>query len=1486
MAVFVDNPCKVDLDTLVENVVWSTCDPIAAFATSRLDDNDKEKFQVLFVNNEGGLILNSVITHTAAARVMEWQPNGRVLAIGWSDGMVSCWNVDGKTRPTSTFSGSSQHNSAITVLKWNPAGKRLITGDKSGTVNVWVVDNRGTLTPSRQYRKRSHVTAAVFCVIPPKLDSQRKIDLKKTYSPAFFFGTDRGGVVYADDLGHCTEVQHLSSSIDKMLFFEEQSRLVIITRSLLLTQYHVAEDGRVTRVSQVKLGVSKDVADGGIRSCVWAGPGLLAAATGEKMVRLLDLSSDESYNLSLSMVGDAVDRSDRVMVVAFSPMDRYLAVGTRMGMIIIWKYNSILKTSKEGSGSGIAQGDWELHYKTSLNSPVRNILWSHGQGTLMAVTDSGAIILSEAVMQQGMCGRLSVVQVSTMHVSVHLDLDDAWIENTRILVRGMSVADSSFVTWDGKNALVCTVNLQSHRSTILEPFSCTSNAIVIADSKHISEDALFISENSMVKVTNYGGVQKGSITFSEAEGRPEHLHICGKFLYVVTANFYVKVFDVNKPTMPKLLGSAGRFTDPATGSVKSSKLSIRSIRGNATGSRVAIMTSHVEGSLKVQHPDSRLHIFDRIKGSVNVYDFTHQSRYPARANWDNFDDRLIVVEAVRMQSAGTNSAPGGSGASPKAQTDGAETKADAADKPKATIEGENLHEVVLLFASTEHGILLQDSFPRDSSHGDLLGIAVPNIYFRNAVPSMSAGDGTPTGNRHTVKILAKVMRDFVGVNQIDDATKYALLEFSFNLTLGKLDEAYRAVKAIDSPFIWENMAQMCVKTKRLDVAEVCLGNMGHARGAAALRESMKENSPDVSVGILAIQLGLLDDAARLFREAGRFDLLNTLYQAAGQWEKAISLAKAHDRLHLKTTHYHYAKFLESIGDVPEAIYHFEQSETFRTEIPRMLYSLGQVEELEDYVHHSNDSALLKWWAAYLESKERYDKARKYYLKSGDYLSLVRILCFQGDFQKAADIVQDTKDNAATYHFARQLESQGQLQEAISYYAASGCYNHAIRLAKAYGMDTELMTFAIKSTPSLMLDCATHFEQKGDLEKAVQLYHKGGDYLHALDICFRVGQSGDAVGVTRQQRSAIFDMVNIIAQDLGADTSPQILARCAEFLVMHRQFEKAVELYIMARRYPQAIEMCMQQKVNITEEMAQLLTPPSDGFDSNERKEILANLGRALKKQGSFTLASKKYTQAGDRIRAIKCLLRGGDTKAVIQFASISRNAEIYKLAANYLQQMDWRDGEIMKAIITFYSKAKAYEQLAGFYDSCAQVEIDEYRDYEKAYRALKESMKYLREAKGRHIEEMVSTLESRLSLIERFVTARKCAKKDPDEMVAICENILEEPQLDMAIRVGDCLAMLVEHFHHTGDMRRAYQYMLDMKERRILLHPYIDAEVLDDVHRAVGVPLDDDKQDDDVGSDRDEDEIVEEVDEVDDEIEEEKAQFNRSGRYGGGKYRK
>ncbi len=57
---------------------------------------------------------------------------------------------------------------------------------------------------------------------------------------------------------------------------------------------------------------------------------------------------------------------------------------------------------------------------------------------------------------------------------------------------------------------------------------------------------------------------------------------------------------------------------------------------------------------------------------------------------------------------------------------------------------------------------------------------------------------------------------------------------------------------------------MCVKSKRLDVAEICLGNMRFARGARAIRESRKEPELEAQLAIVAIQLGMNSEAEKLY----------------------------------------------------------------------------------------------------------------------------------------------------------------------------------------------------------------------------------------------------------------------------------------------------------------------------------------------------------------------------------------------------------------------------------------------------------------------------------------------------------------------------------------------------------------------------------------------------------------------------------------------
>lgn len=73
---------------------------------------------------------------------------------------------------------------------------------------------------------------------------------------------------------------------------------------------------------------------------------------------------------------------------------------------------------------------------------------------------------------------------------------------------------------------------------------------------------------------------------------------------------------------------------------------------------------------------------------------------------------------------------------------------------------------------------------------------------------------------------------------------------------------------------------------------------------------------------------------------------------------------------------------------------------------------------------------------------------------------------------------------------------------------------------------------------------------------------------------------------------------------------------------------------------------------------------------------------------------------------MKALLKSGDTDKVIFYAGVSRQKEIYVMAANYLQSLDWsKNPEIMKNIISFYTKGRAQESLSSFYEACAQVYI-------------------------------------------------------------------------------------------------------------------------------------------------------------------------------------
>lgn len=58
-------------------------------------------------------------------------------------------------------------------------------------------------------------------------------------------------------------------------------------------------------------------------------------------------------------------------------------------------------------------------------------------------------------------------------------------------------------------------------------------------------------------------------------------------------------------------------------------------------------------------------------------------------------------------------------------------------------------------------------------------------------------------------------------------------------------------------------------------------------------------------------------------------------------------------------------------------------------------------------------------------------------------------------RKAKDIVNESGSLPAAYHLARHFEAIGKTADAVSFYARSSRFNHAIRLAKDHGMDAEV-----------------------------------------------------------------------------------------------------------------------------------------------------------------------------------------------------------------------------------------------------------------------------------------------------------------------------------------------------------------------------------------------------------------------------------------------
>jgi intraflagellar transport protein 140 len=1176
--------------------------------------------------------------------------------------------------------------------------------------------------------------------------------------------------------------------------------------------------------------------------------------------RLWDFDRGENYTLGIST------GSEIVTCFSYNSNTSTLAAGTSGGGVVMWSWNPPPTTKKRVSGDTGTHHDslsdyWELTATTKLPGPLLQLKWDSNKGVLGANCGKEMRILTIQTTRVHYGQEVSAVQVAPAQLLVECHNTGLLHSiSTDIPIRGAWVTKEHVAVWSGKKLMVFSFSQDKQQTRVVGSFSTKTTAAAIHDM------SVLTAEKNGIQIRTYQGTVKQVLSCGEHEGRFIALTVSGHFLAAGTDRGLVRMWDLSRREA-RLHEGRNLFTNGPE------DLEIVSLEVNSTSSHVSILCQQASSSSslptqvlllwEVETDNVKVFIPSALSLSVQPSSSTSSSTSSSKisplslvalppelpesvaqeqerlcraigkrtfcdGHWDSDDSRLLVLTA-----------------SPSTDV--------SSMKHKRRSTGETNTVIVVVFVAPDLNVVISDVIPLDPGHSGVVGVSIPYICCTKKLPTAPTSVTSPQRELTTVARLS--MKDYVGLETSETATLKAVADFSFHSALGNMDKAFRAIKLIKSEKVWESMARMCVRTQRLDVAAVCLGNMGNAMAAKAVRESKSIPQPEARLAILAVHLNMLNEAERLYKKSGRHDLLNKFYQASGQWEKAIEEAEHGDRMHLKTTYFNYARHAEAEEETKVAINCYTKSGTHHMQVPRMLFDNPQ--ELEDYVIRSHDTEVCKWWAGYLESLGECDQALQFYEVAKDFPSLVRVLCSYGNFEKAAEIVEESGSRAAAYQLASRLRTEKEdVERAIHFYTKAQCYSPAIQLAKEHGLDNELMKLALLSSQEDMIEAAKHYEQSPDTQdKAIILYHKAGEMSRALELCFQLKQ---------------YDVLYQIADDLTESTSPVMIARVAEFLSGNGHHERAVLLLIKTKQIEEALDMCMTHNILITEDMAENMTLQKTGHESAEEAErrvkLLEKLGDCCAEQGSYHLATKKHTQAGNKTRAMKALLKSGDTEKIVFFAGVSRQRDVYVMAANYLQSLDWRkDPKIMKNIISFYTKGRALESLASFYDTCAQVEIDEYQDYEKAQGALNEALKCLNKAKSKNptgIEARVKFLTERLHLVKRFADARRLYARDAEACVQECQALLNEPKLDTAIRTGDVYGLLIEHFAQAKHYREAYRLMEEMHQHMpsVNMAYYVNAQTIEAVHTALQIPLRKDRGDGNRATASDDESIGEGID--------------------------
>ncbi|XP_037026669.1 intraflagellar transport protein 140 homolog [Bradysia coprophila] len=1347
---------------------------------------------------------------TSQASAIRWHSDKKLLVTGWENGEVHAWF--GGNREFSTINGP--HKSPIVFLEFSEQGGRMVTADSNGVLTGWRCDSQGQFLTMFTHDLKDpiiHVTfrRTVLNVVNTEISNLAKaavagdesaLDVLTNWRPrtaarnlahvgvkdnhCFYVGTEAGFIYYLNQSGTCTEVLQTNAAIfTQLLWHPKREAIVGLMDDMTVCHFLVEANGSLTELDKVKLSGRIT----GHTGCIsWAG-NAMAIISGDFSVRIWDIDTSDNFLLPTSLPNPSKTSPTQISknrtasvrtgtitttttatpmevftCIAYCSDNQTLCAGTNQGNLYTWK--------RTNYSVDVPENTWQLNNISAVRGAIKQCTWGVCETVkpcIMVNCIANVYILKEQPLVSAHCREIWATQRNANQVYVQNDADKSTYlqADANISITDLCLTKRNMLLTNGRTVVVYKIIVEDDLADVKlnKGLSIKLMNTFVAEciQLFIHDENIIVLGQIDVKIYSLGGVVLRELHFNDNEGKPIGADLSTHYFTVFTLNGFIKIFDVSKHE-PKLL------TKPKSGyDMFPSFGEIILARCNSNGTLLAV-TIATEQLI----PDGIVYIWNIERDTVSSFDFlgkySNQSqplgfvaRLPTNFYWDTDDCRLFACETRFIHSKTFKN-----GISSNSKT--------TADSTQSSVLTESV--VNVMFVTDKCEIKELESLNLISGE-QLVNLCVPNVVtLKN-----SAIELTP-------------MRDFLGLATCDDASRRMVLDFSLHVAQGNMDQAFRCIRSIQSDGVWQNLATMCVHTGRLDVARVCLGHMKKARSVRALRKAMADSTleDDAKVAVLAIELDMIEEAEALYKKCGRYDLLNRLLQASGRFDDALTIAEQLDRVHLKNTYYKYAEHLKAEGNIQEALNYYGKANNPTHNVTQMLIEDPAV--LRKYMQSATDPSLLKWWAQYIESTGDMESAFKMYQRADDWFSQVRILCFLGQLSRADSVAKLSGDKSACYHLARHYENIGKVQEAIQFYTRAQTYSNAVRICKENDLQNELWNVASLARSRDKASAAAYFEECGDFKRAVELYHRSGMLHKAVEMAFASQQP---------------ETLQVIASELDVNSDPELVTRCADFFLGIDQLQKAVHLLANAKHFEKALDICKGRAVPVTETLAELLTPVKDEIAEPTRMKILTMLGDILQEQGDYHTATKKFTQAGDKVRAMKSLLKSGDTDKIVFFAGMSRQKEIYIMAANYLQALNWQnDTKILKNIVTFYSKGQAYDLLANFYVTCAQVEIDDFRDYEKALKALLESSKCL--TKVQNVQRASDNLQNTIVEVRKVLEIQEALERGEwQNVVTVCKSVLAQPERP-PVRHSDIQGFLITSLIKMNQYSDALAYLRDL----------------------------------------------------------------------------